>query len=113
LGDCLSRYDGQPPPVPFFIERTDTPEKCREFLENAGFEDIKILTEQLDCQYPDNEAYWQEIPLSFVSPRLARLSPDSLERFKAAHLSEIESIYAERDILIEFPAHISVAKKGS
>ena len=113
LGDCLSRYDGQPPPTPFFIERTNTPEKCRELLGNANFEEIEITTEQLDCQYQDTTIYWQEIVLSFVSPRLARLSPDSLERFKAEHLSEIESIYANRDILIEFPTHISVAKKGS
>lgn len=113
LGDCLSRYDGQPPPTPFFIERTNTPEKCRELLKGANFKGIEIITEQLDCQYQDVSDYWQEIALSFVSPRLARLSPDSLERFKAEHLSEIESIYADRDILIEFPTHISVAKKGS
>ncbi len=111
LGECLSKYDGQPPPVTFFVEPASTPGKCRELLENAGFEDIDIITEQLDCQYPDTNVYWQEISLSFISPRMARLSPDSLERFKAEHLSEIESMYAGRDILIKFPTHISVAKK--
>ena len=113
LGERLSQYDGQPPPVPLFIERTNTPEKCRELLKRAGFEEIEIITEQLDCQYPDTTAYWQEITLSFVRWRLARLSPADLERFKAEHLSEIESMYADRGILIEFPTHISIAKKRS
>jgi arsenite methyltransferase len=111
LGDRLSRYDGQPPPVPFFIERTNTPEKCRELLERAGFEEVEIITEQLDCRYKDTTDYWQEIGLSFIGPRLARLSPADLEKFKAEHFAEIESLYAGRDILIEFPTHISVAKK--
>lgn len=111
LGECLSRYDGQPPPVPSFLERTDTPDKCRELLKRAGFKEIEVFTEQLDCQYPDTTAYWQELALSFVSPRLARLSPADLEKFKAEHLSEMESLYAGQGILIEFPTHISVARK--
>jgi len=111
LGACLSKYDNQPPPIPFFIDRTNTPEKCRELLKSAGFEEIDIITEQLDCQYPNTEAYWQEIALSFVSPRLARLNSDDLQRFKAEHLSEMEFLYADRDILIEFPTHFSVGKK--
>jgi arsenite methyltransferase len=111
LGVCLSRYDGQPPPVLFFIERTNTSGKCRELLKHTGFVEIEIITEQLDCQYPDTAAYWQDISLSFVSPRLACLSSADLEKFKAEHLSEMELLYADRDILIEFPTHISVAKK--
>jgi ubiquinone/menaquinone biosynthesis C-methylase UbiE len=111
LGTLLSRYDGQPPPAPFFIERTNTPEKCCEFMKQAGFKEIDVITENLDCRYPDITAYWQEIGLSFISPRLARLSSDELERFKAEHLSEIESLYADKPILIEFPTIFSVAKK--
>jgi ubiquinone/menaquinone biosynthesis C-methylase UbiE len=111
LGECLSKYDGQLPPVPFFIERTNTQEKCREFMRQAGFREMDVITENLDCRYPDITAYWQEIGLSFISPRLARLSSDELERFKAEHLTEIESLYADKAILIEFPTIFSVAKK--
>jgi ubiquinone/menaquinone biosynthesis C-methylase UbiE len=111
LGECLSKYDNLPPPTPFFIERTNTPEKCRELLKIADFKEIEIITEQLDCTYPDTETYWQEIALSFIGPRLARLSSNDLEKFKTEHLSEIESRYKDKSILIEFPVHICLAKK--
>jgi arsenite methyltransferase len=111
LGECLSRYDGQPPPFVFFIERTNTSEKCRELLNGAGFKEIEVITEQLDCRYKDTTAYWQDIALSFVGPRLARLDPVSLEKFKAEHLAEMESLYVDRDILIEFPTLFSAATK--
>jgi hypothetical protein len=52
LGDCLSGYDGQPPTFPVFIERTNKPEKCREFMRRAGFREIDVVTENLNCQYP-------------------------------------------------------------
>jgi len=113
LGECLSRYDGQPPPVPFFLNRTDTLDKCRELLKSAGFEDIHITTEQLGIYLPDLTAYWQEISLTFVSWRLGLLSPADLERFKAEHLSEMESLRTDQGILIELPTLFSVARKRS
>jgi len=111
LGALLSRYDGQPPPVPFFIESTNTPDKCRELLKGTDFGEIEITTEKLDCQYPDITAYWQEITQTFVGPRLANLGHVELEKFKMEHLSEIESMYANHVISIEFPTIFSVAKK--
>jgi ubiquinone/menaquinone biosynthesis C-methylase UbiE len=113
LGERLSQYDGQPFPVLFFIESTNTPEKCRGLLKIAGFKEIEIATEQLDCRYPDTATYWQDITLSLVGPRLARMSPADLERFKAEHFSELESLYAGQDIVAKFPTHISIAKKPS
>jgi ubiquinone/menaquinone biosynthesis C-methylase UbiE len=113
LGKCLSKYDNLPPPVPFIIERTNTPEKCYELLQSAGFEEINIVTEHLDCQYPDTETYWQDMALSFVGPRLANLSSDDLDRFKVEHLSEMESLYKDKKLSVEFPTHICLAKKLS
>lgn len=111
LGECLSKYDNLPPPVPYFLERTNTPEKCHELLESAGFEEINIITERLDCEYPDMDTYWREIGLSFVGLRLANLDSSDLEKFKIEHLSEIESLYRDKKIVVEFPTHISLAKK--
>ena len=113
LGKCLSKYDNLPQPVPFIIERTNTPEKCYELLRSTGFKEIDIVTEHLDCQYPDTESYWQDMALSFVGPRLANLSSNDLDRFKVEHLSEMESLYKDRNILVEFPTHICLAKKLS
>lgn len=111
FGERLARYDGQPPPVPLFINSTDTPEKCWELLKRTGFEEIEIITEQLDYRLPDTKAYWQEITLTFVKQRLDRLSPADLERFKAEHLSEMGSLSTDQGILIELPTLFSVARK--
>jgi ubiquinone/menaquinone biosynthesis C-methylase UbiE len=113
LGQRLSRYDGQPPPVPSFINRTDTPDKCQELLKLAGFkvEDIVITTEELGGYLPDLSIYWQQIKLSFVGPRLARMKPADLEKFKAEHLSEMKSMVTNRGIRLEIPTHFSRATK--
>jgi ubiquinone/menaquinone biosynthesis C-methylase UbiE len=111
LGECLSRYDGQPPAVPFFVESTDSPEKCRKLLRNASFGEIEITTEDVGYSYPDTAAYWQEITLTFVGIRMARLSPEALERFKTEHLAEMESWAVRKGLLIEVPTHFNIARK--
>jgi ubiquinone/menaquinone biosynthesis C-methylase UbiE len=111
LGERLSKYFGQSPPVPFFIERTNTPEKCRALLQDAGFEDIKIITEQLGFYLPDLTAYWQEISQTFISLHLIRLGPSDYEKFKAEHLSDMESLLTDKGIWLEIPTHFSVAIK--
>jgi ubiquinone/menaquinone biosynthesis C-methylase UbiE len=111
LGELLSRYDGQPLPVPVFLNRTDTPDKCRELLKNAGFKEIEVSTEQLDCRLQSPADYWQEILNSLIGPRLARLSPDKLEQFKAEHLVEVESLRTGKGIVMEVPTHFSTGRK--
>lgn len=111
LGECLSQYDGQPPLVPSFIDRTNTPDKCRELLNRAGFEQIEITTEQLGFYLPDKESYWQQMTLSFVGMRLANLSSENLEKLKFRHFSEVESLRTDQGFLIEVPTFISVARK--
>jgi ubiquinone/menaquinone biosynthesis C-methylase UbiE len=111
LGECLSRYDGQPPAVPFFVESTDSPEKCRRLLQNAGFREIKITTEDMGYSFSDTATYWQEITLTFVGIRMARLSPADLEQLKAEHLAEMEPWAANQRLFIEVPTHFSVARK--
>ncbi len=113
FGERLSRYDGQAPPVPSFLESTDTPDKCRELLKRAGFEEIEITTEQLGFYLPDTTAYWQEITLTFVRPRLARLSPAELEKFKEEHLAEVESLRTDQGIWLDIPTYFSIARKLS
>jgi ubiquinone/menaquinone biosynthesis C-methylase UbiE len=111
LGERLSRYFGEAPPVPFFIERTNTPDKCRALLKGAGFKDMDITTEELGFYLPDLVAYWQEISQTFVRLHLIRLSPADYERFKAEHLSEMKSLLTDQGIWLEIPTHFSVAKK--
>jgi len=111
LGECLSQYDRQPPPVTSFLDRTNTPDKCRELLKRADFEQIEITTEQLGFYLPDMASYWQQMTASFVGMRLVLLSPSDLEKLKVEHLSEMESVRTDQGILIEVPTHFGVARK--
>jgi arsenite methyltransferase len=112
LGECLSRYDGQPPADPsFIIERTDSPEKCRELLRTTGFSEIDITTEDMGYSYSNAPDYWQEITLTFVGIRMAHLSPADFEKLKAEHFAEINLLYGDMPIPVEVPIHFSIAKK--
>jgi len=110
--DRLSQYDGQAPPGDY-TSRTGTPDKCREMLKRTGFEKLEITTEQLGFYFQDTTAYWQEMSSMIHGLRLERLSPADLERFKAEHLSEVESLRTDRGIWVDVPVHFSLATKPS
>jgi len=111
FSERLAQYGTQGPPTRNLIEQTDTPDKCRELLKSAGFEEIEVTTEQLGYYHPDTTAYWQEISSTIVRPRLESLSPAELNRFKAEHLAEVESLRTDRGIWFDVPVHFSTAKK--
>jgi ubiquinone/menaquinone biosynthesis C-methylase UbiE len=111
LAEGISRFDGLPPAFPVFLDSTNSPEKCRELLSHAGFGDIEVTTEDLGYPYPDPETYWQEMTLTFIGIRMSRLSPSGLEKFKQEHLAEIKSLFKEKDIYIEIPTNICIARK--
>lgn len=110
FSERLARYDRQAPSPPL-SERTNTPDRCRELLKRAGFEEIEITSEQLGFYFSDPTAWWQEVSSMIFKPRLDRLSPAKLERFKADHLSEVESLCTAQGLWIDVPVHFSTAKK--
>jgi arsenite methyltransferase len=109
--DGLSRYDGQSPPSQGVTIKTDTPENCQILLENAGFKDISITTEQLGFYILDLSDYWKEVSSGAARLRLDRLNPSDLEKFRTEHLAEVESLRTERGIWIDIPVLFSMAKK--
>jgi arsenite methyltransferase len=109
--DGLSRYDGQSSPSQGDTIKTDIPENCQILLENAGFVDISITTEQLGFYILDLSDYWKEASSGAARLRLDRLNPSDLERFRAEHLAEVESLRTEKGIWLDIPIIYSVAKK--
>jgi ubiquinone/menaquinone biosynthesis C-methylase UbiE len=113
FNERLAKYDSQAPPSQLAVERTDTPDKCRKLLKRAGFEEIESTAEQLGSYIQDSEAYWQQVSSSIIKLRLERLSPAELEKFKAEHLAEVESLRTGQGIWMDIPVVFSVAKKRS
>ena len=109
--DRLSRYDGQPSPSQSVAVNTEIPENCQILLENSGFVDISATSEQLGFYLSDLSDYWKEVSSGAARLRLDRLNPADLEKFRAEHLSEVESLRTEKGIWIDIPIIYSVAKK--
>jgi ubiquinone/menaquinone biosynthesis C-methylase UbiE len=108
---CLARYDGQVSKVEQPLMRTDTPDKCQELLGRTDFREIEIISEQLGFYLPDKNSYWKEMSSGNARLRLDRLSPDELEKFKAEHLAEVDSLRTESGIWINLPVIFSLAIK--
>jgi hypothetical protein len=113
FAERLARYDGIVPPGQQPSARTDTPDKCRELLRRAGFEEIEITAEQLGSHIQDTAAWWQETSSTISKLRLDRLSPAQLEKFKAEHLSEVESLRTDQGIWVDATVLFSIATKRS
>jgi ubiquinone/menaquinone biosynthesis C-methylase UbiE len=109
--DRLVKYDGIAPPGQGLDEKVDAPEKCHELLEQAGFEEINIISEQLGFYLSDTTAYWRELSSMIVRLRLERLSPADHQNFKSEHLAEVESQRTEQGIWLDVPVHFSIARK--
>ena len=107
----LAYYEGQEVSEQQFGTATDTPEKCRKLLMDAGFSRVEVYEEQMGFYLPDTSSYWQEVSSMIVRLRLERLSPEILKRFKEEHLSEVESRRTDKGIWIDVPILFSVAKK--
>jgi ubiquinone/menaquinone biosynthesis C-methylase UbiE len=107
----LVRYEGRVPMGQQPEGKTDTPGKCRELLKDAGFEKIKIITEQMGSYLQDAMACWNEVSYPIVRLRRTRFSPDDFEKFKAEYFAEVDAHRTELGIWINVPALFSIAKK--
>ncbi len=102
-----------------FNEITGTAQKCHDLLQQAGFEDIKISTEQFGSYLSLEQAkrLWygsskNPTPGQVKNP-LAQLTAEQLRRVKAEYEAELEALVTDQgiwnDILIFFP----LGRKGS
>ena len=115
FNDRLNKYEEQSSTRQGSVgSKTDTPDKCRELINQAGFGNIEISTEQLGYNIQDVEIYWQEIISSTIMRlRLDRVSDNDRKQIKADHLGEIESLRTENGIWIDVPVIFSMATKPS
>lgn len=79
--------------IPNPNEILGTPEKCQNLLQQAGFKDIKIVTEQFGfylSNAEEAEKFWQGNANSAYGFKVFQLSPEKLAQFKAEYIAEIE-----------------------
>lgn len=80
--------------IPNPNEILGTPEKCQNLLQQAGFKDIKVVTQQFGfylSNAEDAEKFWQGNANSAYGFKVFQLAPEKLAQFKAEYIAEIEA----------------------
>lgn len=83
-------------------ELLGTPEKCHQLLQDAGFQDIEVKTEQLGeyISLGDAKKCWIGDG-NWINPRgnpLSQLSKEQLERLKASYDAEVETLATDKGV---------------
>ena len=69
----------------------DKPEAIEKWFSEAGFNDIQIITKELDMVYRDEEEWWNVEWSISGRAGLEKISPAALDRFKAECFEKIQS----------------------
>lgn len=88
--------------LPNWNEALGSPEKCHRLLQEAGFKDIEVKTEQLGdyISLSDAKNWWKGDGV-WINPRgnpLSQRSQEQLERLKAAYDAEVETLATQRGV---------------
>lgn len=105
----LERH-GVPPAQPP-IARLADPELCQQLLEDAGFSDVEVITEQVGYFLSSFDQRWLEIRAGLEGLPLERLPVDVIERIKAEHAAELEGLFTAQGLWINVPANFALGTK--
>lgn len=98
-----------------FSDLTGTEEKCYTLLQEAGFEDVAVKTEQFGSYVNLSEAErtWEgSLKHPLCSP-LLKLSPEQLEQAKAEYLAELEALVTDQGIWNDITTFFIIGRKGT
>ncbi len=99
--------------IPNPNELLGTPQKCDRILQDAGFKDIKVVTQQLGF-YLSAESAWNANANSAYGSggfQVFQLSPEKLEQFKAEYIAEVEALATEQGFWNDVTTFFVFARK--
>lgn len=111
LRELAASLPPQAPPPPGSPEppRFDTPERLQGALQQAGFVDIRITTEEADFVYEKDEEWWLSLWSHGIRARLEQLDAPALARVKAHLLDKVRALKQADGIHTLFRALCAVA----
>ncbi len=98
---------GAQPPV----ARLADPDVCKRLLENAGFTDVQVISEQVGCHLSSFSERWLEIRAGLEGLPLERLPADVVERIRQEHEAELEGLFTSDGLWINVPANFAFGTK--
>jgi arsenite methyltransferase len=95
-------------------QRLTTPEQCQDLLQEAGFSDLEVRTEQLGYYLSDANAYWEDTVRWNGGRRdlLSQLPPDKLDQFRAEHLADVSALATDQGIWVDNPCIFALGRKS-
>lgn len=79
-------------------EPLGTPQKCQDLLKLAGFQDIKVVTEQFGSYLSNVEKAWYANARSAFGSQLNELRSERLEQLKAEYIAAVEATATDKGI---------------
>ncbi|MEB3180103.1 MAG: methyltransferase domain-containing protein [Nostocaceae cyanobacterium] len=93
------------------LHRLDKPDKSRNLLQEAGFQNIQTLTEQLGYYLSNVDEWWDIVWNSGYRAYISQLTQDKVEPFKVEHLAEISALATDKGIWLNVPVIFALAQK--
>jgi ubiquinone/menaquinone biosynthesis C-methylase UbiE len=101
---------GVPPANPP-VSRLADPDICRDLLEDAGFVDVTVISEQLGYHHHNFESRWVEIMVGLEGVPISRLSDEVRERVKDEYRADIEPLFTSDKLWLDVPANFVFGTK--
>ncbi|MGE5300360.1 MAG: class I SAM-dependent methyltransferase [Acidobacteriota bacterium] len=90
LSERLERYGVERPPLRWELIATEP--KCQALFRDAGLEEIRVERKDLGYYLKGPAEWWDIIWNAGFRNQVSQLSPEDLERFRAKHMEEVETL---------------------
>ncbi len=105
----LEAHGVQPANPP--VSRLADPDICRGLLEDAGFVDVTVISEQLGYHHQNFESRWAEIMAGLEGVPVSRLPAELRERVKDEYRADIAPLFTSDKLWLDVPANFVFGTK--
>lgn len=111
LLEARFRQYGVPVPASQPGHRLVDPGTCPQLVDEAGFMQCEVRSEQLGYHLATAGEWWEEICAMGCSEAVLPVAADQRERFRAEHLAEVQALATDRGIWIDVPVNFAFGLK--
>ena len=79
----------------------DSEDTCRALLEQAGFDNLQLLPEQMGYHLNDEQGWWDIVENSALRGLLERLPRERQDAFRREHLARIAGLKSDKGIWLD------------
>jgi ubiquinone/menaquinone biosynthesis C-methylase UbiE len=84
---------------------------CKALLEDAGFVDVTVTSEQLGYHHDTFESRWAEIMAGLEGVPISRLPAEVRERVKTEYRADLAPLFASGKLWLDVPANFAFGTK--